>query len=402
MRTFRLYWLREWAPKELAIDLGADIASGALWTRLTGAPEDFSRQKARAGLGDSATVRAWSGRPDTRPLALRFARMSPHRAAEEFDRLCAWADSLEDRLRAAGCGELHLPYSDRRDQLAGAARLEQIEFERSGPGLRPRCTPREQLLHCVQLMLGGCILRAFPRPFTLALPGGDMLVSSHLEAWLHLPPERGAAFGELAIHVSHALQRELRRRIPDIYFREERRLDMNPCARAMLVYSVTRPGSGRWRGDIAYDVLDPGLLNPLLRFLGRSLRERIAGYADRLREAGLAERAAKFQPEQLPDILRAVRQRPLLLEKLLAADRALAEETIRLMAAAPRVADYRGLKAAAEGYVNGLEYRLRRVLKAVDFRELAPELFATATRALAERASVRPLPAPAERLPRAA
>jgi hypothetical protein len=92
----------------------------------------------------------------------------------------------------------------------------------------------------------------------------------------------------------------------------------------------------------------------------------------------------------------------LLLEKLLASDRALAEETIRLMAAAPRVTNYRELKAAAEGYVDGMEYRLRRVLKAVDFRELAPELFAIATRALAERASARPLPAPAEDLPQAA
>lgn len=402
MRTFRFYWLREWAPNELAIDLGAELASGSLWTRLTGAPAGYPRLRVREALRNPATMRAWSAQPETRPLAARFPRMEPERAVAEFDRVCRWADALEQRLCDEDCGELHLPYSDRRDQLAGAAALQRLEFERRGRTLRPRfAQSREQLLHCVQLMLGGSINGGFEHPFAFALDG-DALTSTHLQAWLGLPPERSAAFGELAIHVSNAMQRELRRRIPDIYFREESRLDMNPCARAMLVYSVTRPGSGRWRGDIAYDVLDPGLLDPLLRFLGRSLRERIAGYAETLHAAGLPGRAAKFHPDNLPAILAAVRQRPLPLEKLLASDRALVEETVRLMAAAPRVRTYRELKVAAEGYVDGMEYRLRRVLKAVDFRELAPELFATATRALAERASARPLPALAESLPQAA
>lgn len=402
MRTLRFYWLREWAPNELAIDLGSEVPSGSLWTRLTGAPEGYPRMRVCEALRNPATMRAWSAQPETRPLAARFPRMEPERAVAEFDRICRWADALEQRLREEDCGELHLPYSDRRDQLAGAAALQRLEFERRGPTLRPRfAQPREQLLHCVQLMLGGAIRGGFEHPFAFALDE-DALTSTHLQAWFGLPAERSAAFGELAIHVSNAMQRELRRRIPDVYFRDERRLDMDPCARAVLVYSVTRPGSGRWRGDIAYDVLDPGLLNPLLRFLGRSLRDRIGDYAGRLRESGFPDRAAKFDADQLPEILRAVRQRPLLLEKLLASDRALAEETIRLMAAAPRVTNYRELKAAAEGYVDGMEYRLRRVLKAVDFRELAPELFAIATRALAERASARPLPAPAEDLPQAA
>ena len=201
--------------------------------------------------------------------------------------------------------ELYLPFMDRRECRRRAEVSRAIKFERRGDAIR-----------------------AIPATLIAELRDrAAMLVALH-PAWRNIPEERDARYFPVWQQTSLALQKALRKWIPEMYFRDTARYEDREKS-----YSLIVPGNPLvfWAGA-----------NGIHLRRGRS-RDAADGFPDdraglakcspewtALRESGRPELARRYAPVWHQDVLNAVKKRPKRLLELLGDEAALINAVIDL------------------------------------------------------------------------
>jgi hypothetical protein len=156
-----------------------------------------------------------------------------------------------------------------------------------------------------------------------------MLVALH-PAWRNSPEERDPRYFQAWQQASLALQRALRRWIPDFYFRDTARYEDREKSYPLIVYQASRLCFGRARTEFTYDVADPDTLPAALRMIGQAVQRVLAEVETALRQSGRPELARRYAPVWHEDILNAVKKRPKPLLELLGDEAALINAVIDL------------------------------------------------------------------------
>jgi hypothetical protein len=203
--------------------------------------------------------------------------------------------------------------------------------------------------------------------------------------WRKAPAERTARFFRVYAAVSLALQRELRRRIPDEWFRDPARFENVRLAWPLLAWQASLPYRPRTRNALTYDVLDNKIMKRFFREARLRLPDVLAGVHLRIMTEGRPELARGYEPKHARRIAefvqRNVRCRARL-EGLLVAEAALINGLIGL-AGFPdltRVEQTRRVRSLAKIWNS----QLRTIYTRQDFRWLLPQLLETVTRAFLE------------------
>ena len=86
------------------------------------------------------------------------------------------------------------------------------------------------------------------------------------------PRERDRHYFRIWQRVSLALQRSLRARIFEEYFKELIRFEDRSGAYQVLVYASSRPCYGRPKTEFTYDIADPSILGSTMHNIGMTLK----------------------------------------------------------------------------------------------------------------------------------
>jgi len=150
-------------------------------------------------------------------------------------------------------------------------------------------------------------------------------------AWKNAPPETDPLYFRSWQRVSVALQRALRRWIPEWHFRDITHLEDRDTAYQFIVYAAARPCYGQPRTEFTYDIADlDATLNGSLRSIGRAMQTALGPIHQRLLEAGMPELSRRYAPVWHKDILRAVKQNPKRLIRMIASEARLVNAMIDL------------------------------------------------------------------------
>ena len=229
------------------------------------------------------------------------------------------ADQLEPPIRqrvvdlaGSECGEiaLHLPFLDkrewrRRDEILGALRLERH---------------------------GGSISCVLPAPAAVRDRAATLAFTD--PAWTRAPSEMDPRYFKTWQSISLAVQRLLRERAAEEYFRDISRYKDRKAAYPMLVYQTARLYYGRAPSEFTYDLSDypecEDTLQLAWRAAGESMRRLLAATEQRLQEAGMPALARRYAPVWHEDVLRAVRRKPHRFYRILARESAFLNALIDL------------------------------------------------------------------------
>ncbi len=266
--------------------------------------------------------------------------------------------ACEDAAAAPATFQLRLPYVDRIEERTQDQLLAVLPFERTGTLIRAVLDPAE----ATRDMAATCALT-------------DPL-------WRGAPAERDPLYFATWQRVSMALQRWLRDRIAEEYFRDAARFEDRAAAYPVIVYQACRPFFGKPRTEFTYDVRDfPWCEDTLAlswKLTGRGIQRVLAGIERRLNEIGQEKLARKYSPVWHEDVLVAVKRKPRVYADLLAREAAVINAVIDL-GTQPTVPSIN-----RAGKV--INQQLRKVA-GDDLRKLGCGVFEEATRALASKLS---------------
>lgn len=239
-------------------------------------------------------------------------------------------------LRETGCDtgtpikaeELDAPLRQRVMELTGK---DQHEIALYLPFMdRCECRRRAEVARAMKLERRGDTIRAIPAtPMAELRDRAAMLVALD-PAWRDTPEERDARYFPVWQQTSLALQRAMRKWIPEMYFRDTARYEDREKSYPLIVYQASRLCFGRARTEFTYDVADPETLPTAFRMIGQALRRVLAEVETALRESGRPELARRYAPVWYQDILNAVKKRPRRLLELLGDEAALVNAVIDL------------------------------------------------------------------------
>src|ERR1700691_5613573 len=116
------------------------------------------------------------------------------------------------------------------------------------------------------------------------------------DPWPTAPAENDVAYSRTWQRVSVALQRGMRRWVPEFYFRDAGRFEDRAEAHAIVVYSACRVFYGKSRTDFSWDAADASAVNGVMRSIGTPTQRALAGIEKRLREEGRAELSRRYLP----------------------------------------------------------------------------------------------------------
>lgn len=148
--------------------------------------------------------------------------------------------------------------------------------------------------------------------------------------WSASPEEREPEYFRVWQRVSIALQKNLRARTRELYFRDPARFADHDTAYTLIVFSASRPFYGRPRSEFTYDVADPATLPSAWRAIGNSLRTVLAPIERRLRQLGDEPLAHRYAPVWYQDVLVSVKRRPRPFVRLIALEAKLIDALIDL------------------------------------------------------------------------
>ena len=134
------------------------------------------------------------------------------------------------------------------------------------------------------------------------------------------PRERHPRYFRTWQRVSLALQRALRKWIPERYFLDSRRFEDRDAAYPMLVYAACRLCYGRPRTEFTYDVADPRAVSSAMHNIGSTLKLVLELVEKRLRDEDKNELGRRYSVIWRQDILREVKKKPKMLITLLATE----------------------------------------------------------------------------------
>lgn len=261
-------------------------------------------------------------------------------------------------LTRGGPEEFHirLPFLDRTDRRRQDDLLAMLPFERVGNLIRPVLGPV-----------------AAARDLAATLVMTDPL-------WTEMPPERDPENFRIWRRVAVHIQRWIRERVAEEYFRDIDRLADRRIAYPMVVYQACRPCFGKSRNDLIYDLRDYPWCDDTLRqswkMLGRPLERCLAVYEERLERAGRRDLSFRYSPAFNEDILIAVKRKPKRYADLLARESRLLSDLIDM-----------GSQRTVES-VNRFARTLDRTLRKMhgcDMRHLGVPLLEETTRILEEK-----------------
>ena len=239
-------------------------------------------------------------------------------------------------LRETGCDtgtpieaeELDAPLRQRVMELTGQDRQEIALYL---PFMdRRECRRRAEVSRAMKLVRSGDAIRAIPATFMAELRDRAAMLVALNPAWKRIPEERDARYFPVWQQTSLALQKAMRKWIPEMYFRDPARYEDREGSYPLIVYEASRLCFGRARTEFTYDVADPETLPVAFRMIGQSMQRVLAGVETRLRESGRAELARRYAPVWHQDILNAVKKRPKPLLELLGDEAALINAVIDL------------------------------------------------------------------------
>jgi hypothetical protein len=268
--------------------------------------------------------------------------------------------AVRDRVVALAAGEageiaVRLPFFDRKDSRR-----------------------QDQILRALPLERAGNVIRAVLAPPAAARDLAATLALTD-PAWVNTPAERHAAYFGVWQRVSLALQRWLRERVGDEYFRDLARYEDRDSAYPMIVYQASRRFHGRPRTEFTYDLEDfpecQATVASAWKMIGQSMQTVLERIEKRLYEAGRADIAHRYAPVWHQDILNAVRKKPKRLVELLSAESAVINAVIEL--GTQRSVD------AANRFARAVTMNLRNV-HGLDMRGLSIGVLEEATRALTQ------------------
>ena len=239
-------------------------------------------------------------------------------------------------LRETGCDagtpieveELEAPIRQRVMELTGKDRQEIALYL---PFMdRRECRRRAEVSRAMKFERQGDAIRAIPATFIAELRNRAAMLVALSPAWRDIPEERDPGYFPAWQQTSLALQKAMRKWIPETYFRDTARYENREGSYPLIVYEASRMCFGRARTEFTYDVADPETLPTAFRMIGQTMRNVLAGVETRLRESGRPELARRYAPVWHQDILNAVKKRPKRFLELLGDEAALINAVIDL------------------------------------------------------------------------
>ncbi len=282
-------------------------------------------------------------------------------------------------LRESGC-DLGTPLD--ADELDSVIRARVLELAGSGdspldlylPFLDTRESHRQaEALRAVTLVREGDSIRSVPSTTAAKLRDQAALLLATHPAWTGAPDERQPEYFRTWQAVSLAVQKALRRWIPEIYFRDPARYEDRDDAFPLLVYAASRPCRGRPSTEFTYDVADPEVLPRALNQIGASLQSVLASVERTLSECGRPALARRYAARWHQDVLRAAQRRPRPLLGLLGNEAAVVNALVDLGSG--------GTLRAVKPFARAAGMALR-TMYGEDLRPLAFRMLEEATRTL--------------------
>jgi hypothetical protein len=197
--------------------------------------------------------------------------------------------------------------------------------------------------------------------------------------WNAAPGERDPNYFWTWQRVSLALQRWMRDRLAEDYFRDAGIFEDRAASYPVIVYQASRLCHGRPRTEFTYDLRDYpecyATLESAWKLTGRAIQAVLSRIERRLCEAGMTELAHRYAPVWHQDVLVAVKKKPQSYVDLLVAESAVINATIDL--GTERSA------AAAHRFARTAHLNLRK-LYGMDLQVLGHSVLQEATRMLAQ------------------
>lgn len=256
--------------------------------------------------------------------------------------------------------QVRLPYVDRREEKHLDEFLSALPFERSGSLIRAVLDPTA----ATRDMAATCALT-------------DPL-------WRGTPSERHPDYFPTWQRVSMALQRWIRDRVAEHFFRDPARFENRDEAYSMIVFQAARPFFGKPRTDFTYDLRDfpwcKDTLESSWKLTGRGVHRAMAEIETRLYALGNEVLARRYSPVWFEDVLVAVKRKPKAYADLLAREAAIINAVIDLGTQPKADSINRTAKI-----VNRQLRKMHGPKNAMDMRHLGCGIFEEATRALAQK-----------------
>jgi hypothetical protein len=158
----------------------------------------------------------------------------------------------------------------------------------------------------------------------------ELLMVVDCDPWPTAPAENDPTYFRAWQRVSVALQRGMRRWVPEYYFRDSTRLEDRVEAHTMVAYSACRVFYGKSKTDFTWDAADSSAVQGVMRSIGTPTQRVLAGIEKRLREEGRAALSRRYLPVWYQDILREVQKRPKALMDLIAREARVIDAVIDL------------------------------------------------------------------------
>jgi hypothetical protein len=199
--------------------------------------------------------------------------------------------------------------------------------------------------------------------------------------WLNAPRERTPSYFPVYSSVSKAIQSALRQWAGDWLCEHPDALDRRVFAYSLLVFSCTRPYSGRPSNIFTYDVQQGSALDQALRTAGRRLSERLA-YIDGVQRAAGRPGTISLMPARVADYVRKNRRT---IYKMFNVETLLMNEILKFtQISIPKM----GPERAAAELCSAFARHLRRFTDEFDMAERTGELLRIATDALISRQGI--------------
>jgi hypothetical protein len=195
------------------------------------------------------------------------------------------------------------------------------------------------------------------------------------QAWLSAPRERTPSYFPVYSSVSRAMQAALREWVGDWLYQHSEVIGRRVSAYSLLVFSCTRPYSGRPTNIFTYDVQQGTALDLALRTASRLLSERLT-YIDGAQRAAGRPGTISLMPAQVADYVRKNR-RPIY--KMFNIETALMNEILKFTQI--NIAQM-GIEKASSDLRSAFEKHLHRFTDEFDMAENAERLLQIATEAL--------------------
>jgi hypothetical protein len=199
--------------------------------------------------------------------------------------------------------------------------------------------------------------------------------------WLNAPRERTPSYFPVYSSVSKAIQSALRQWAGDWLCEHPDAIDRRVFAYSLLVFSCTRPYSGRPSNIFTYDVQQGSALDQALRTASRRLSERLA-YIDGVQRAAGRPGTISLMPARVANYVRKNRRT---IYKMFNVETLLMNEILKFtQISIPKM----GPERAAAGLCSAFARHLRRFTDEFDMAERTGELLRIATDALISRQGI--------------